>query len=96
MDQEALLPFDDKPPNNNIQNFANVEKNKQKTLTLRNKVDKFQCRFLCILTFVYALITTLYILIQMQIIPYWIQYILLFVFVIAFFGLFLMQYLLEK
>ena len=81
MDQEALLPFDDKPPNNNIQNFVNVEKNKQKTLTLRNKVDKFQCRFLCILTFVYALITTLYILIQMQIIPYWIQYILLFVFI---------------
>ena len=69
MDQEALLPFD-KSPNNNIQNFTNVEKNKQKTLTLRERVNKTECRFLCMLIFTYALIITLYILIQMQIIPY--------------------------
>ncbi len=78
MDKEALLPFD-KTSNNNIQNFTNIEKNKQEELTLRKTVDKSECKFLIIMIIIYALITTLYILIQMQIITFWIQYILLFV-----------------
>ena len=78
MNQEALLPFDN-PSNINIQNFTDVEKNKQKILTLRRKLDKYDCRNISIVIFLYALITTLYILIQMQIITFWIQYILLFV-----------------
>ena len=79
MNQEALLPFDN-PSNINIQNFTNVEKNKPKILTLRRKLDKYDCRNISIVIFLYALITTLYIFIQKQIIPFWIQFILLFVF----------------
>ena len=77
MDQEALLPFD-KPSNNNNQNVINVEKNKQKTLTLRIRMNKFLFRCFSIVIILYALIPTLYILIQIQIIPFWIEYILLF------------------
>ena len=80
MDQEALLPFD-KPPNNNIQNFTNIEKNKQKTLTLRNR-NKNECRCCWIVIFVYVLLTTLYILNQIQMIPYWTKYIILVVFIL--------------
>ncbi len=46
---------------------------------MRKTVDKSECKFLIIMIIIYALITTLYILIQMQIITFWIQYILLFV-----------------
>ena len=77
MDQKALLPFD-KPSNNNNQNVINVEKNKQKTLTLRIRINKFLFRCFSIEIILYALIPTLYIFIQIQIIPYWIEYILLF------------------